>query len=518
MVFFRAFLLSLLWIFPAHAARQPNLIIIQTDEHNFRTLGCYRNLLSVEQGHMWGKNLVVETPHIDALARRGVLCTSFYATTPVCGPSRAALITGRYPQNTGVVQNNNPLSDHMITFARILKEQGYATGYIGKWHLEGDGKPQWAPPRKFGFEDNRYMFNRGHWKQFEDTPNGPRVKARDAGGNPSYSVKGADEQSFATDYLMERAGEFIARHREKPLCLMVSLPDPHGPDTVRAPYDTMYTHMKFEKPRTFAVGEKEGDVPRWAVPSGRFQNMAIYYGMVKCIDDRMGELVSQLKELDLLENTVLVFTSDHGDLRGEHHRQNKGVPFEASARIPFIISYPAKLTEPKVVDEALTCVDFLPTVLPIMGVRTAGKEQGRDASSLFLPGAAEPGWEDVAFMRGTGSQSAWVSAVSDRYKLVLSPFDTPWLFDLQEDPDELKNFFLEADRREVVRTLSKALLDYGKRYGDPVLSGPAVRADLEWGAGGEGAYVAPNREKRPSPSPLKRKLNNAKKRKNKSAG
>ena len=136
--------------------------MIQTDEHHFKTLGCYGNR-------------IVQTPNIDWIARSGAIATSFYATSPVCSPSRAALVSGRYPQNTPVVTNNVPLDDSIITFAEILRRKGYSTGYAGKWHLDGSEKPQWGPKRKFGFEDNRFMFNRGHWKKFEDTASGPRV-------------------------------------------------------------------------------------------------------------------------------------------------------------------------------------------------------------------------------------------------------------------------------------------------------------------------------------------------------
>ena len=154
-----------LYAIPAWAREKakPNLLIIQTDEHNFRTLGCYRKTLPNKQAFIWGKDAVVTTPHIDWLAENGALCTKFYATTPVCSPSRAAFVSGRYPQNTPVTTNNIALDDDIITFAEVLKRQGYATGYAGKWHIDGDGKPQWAPKRQFGFADNRYMFNRGHW-------------------------------------------------------------------------------------------------------------------------------------------------------------------------------------------------------------------------------------------------------------------------------------------------------------------------------------------------------------------
>ncbi len=239
--------------------------------------------------------------------------------------------------------------------------------------------------------------------------------------------------------------------------------------------------------------------------------MAKYYGMVKCIDDRMGELLAQLRELEIFDNTVVVLTSDHGDLRGEHNRQNKGVPYEASAKIPFLLQYPAKIKNPKVVNEALTCIDFLPTVLKIMEVKTAGEEEGRDASALFLSDKTPTGWKDVGFMRGTGEKT-WLAAVTDRYKLVVSPFADPWLFDLEEDADEMKNFFGSAPHRETIRDLSRELLAYGQKFGDPVMTSNAVQTDLKWGAEGEGAYSPPERKARPKPNPLRRKLEEGKKR------
>jgi len=467
--------------------KSPNLLVIHTDEHNFRTLGCYRATLPPAQAFMWGKNAVVATPHIDYLAKQGALCTSFYATTPVCSPSRAAFVSGRYPQNTPVVTNNIPLSDSVVTFAEILRRKGYATGYAGKWHLDGTGKPQWAPKRQFGFEDNRYMFNRGHWKQLEDAAEGPRVKAR-KGAGPNYSVAGADDKSFTTDFLADKTVAFINEHKDKPFCYMVSLPDPHGPDTVRPPYDTMFRNQKYQTPRTF--DKPAGDLPSWGKPSGGFSNMASYYGMVKCIDDNVGKILDALRKADLMENTIVVFTADHGDLRGEHHRQNKGVPYEGSAKIPFVVYYPAKIKPGTVIDEALGCVDFLPTILPLMGFQTAGKEQGRDASVLFTAGKAPDDWKDVAFIRGTGGPAAgWLAAVTDRYKLVYSPADDPWLFDLEKDPDELTNFFLDPACRETVRELSREIVAYGKKYGDERIENAKIKADLQWAVSGTGKFV-----------------------------
>ena len=457
---------------------RPNLLIIQTDEHNFRTLGCYRETLSSEQAFMWGKDSFVETPHIDWLAHNGALATKFYAATPVCSPSRASFVSGLYPQNTDVVNNNIPMSGNVVTFAEILRRAGYATGYVGKWHLDGDGKPQWEPDRSFGFEDNRYMFNRGHWKQFEDTAEGPRVKAREE-DKPSYSVKGADKKSFTTDWLTDKTIDFIREHRSSPFCCMLSIPDPHGPDTVRAPYNGMYDRMEFAKPRTYSKPQ-EG-VPMWAKGQPKCNtDQAQYFGMVKCIDDNVGKIMEVLRETGLIDNTIVVFTADHGDLRAEHHRQDKGVPMEASIKVPLVVYYPKRIKAGTIVEQALGTADFLPTILVLTGVPTTGKEEGRDASALFTGGVAPGKLKDITFVRSTsGHKSQWIGVFTSRYKLIVSLTDEPWLIDMEEDPDELRNFCAHPQHRDTVRTLAHELLDYGKRYRDPRLSLPKIATDLE---------------------------------------
>ena len=449
----------------------PNLLIVHTDEHHFNTMGCYGGR-------------IVETPNVDWLASNGAFCTSFYATTPVCSPSRAAFVSGRYPHHTPVVTNNIPLDDGIVTFADILARQGYATGYAGKWHLDGAGKPQWEPQRKFGFADNRFMFNRGHWKKMEDTPAGPRVAARDNKGQPGYAVADADKHSFTTDWLANKAVDFIKLNKDKQFCYMVSLPDPHGPNTVRAPYDTMYDDVDVPIPATFHKTAEQ--TPKWGAKDKKLTEanlrkiMPQYYGMVKCIDDNLGRLLDTLRQDGLIDNTIVVFTADHGDLCGQHGRLNKGVPYEGSAKIPLVVYYPKKIKPGTVIDQALSCVDFLPTVLALMDVETAGREQGRDASGLFV-GEDTADWHDVAFIRGTSrdvNKSGWVAVVTDDYKLVYSPHDRPWLFDLKKDPDELTNLFSRTEYQDVVKRLTGELIDYCKQYGDPAGEDPKMKPEM----------------------------------------
>ncbi|MEM7373188.1 MAG: sulfatase [Bacteroidota bacterium] len=458
----------------------PNLIIIQTDEHNFRTLGCYRDYLRHDQAHMWGEGNLVETPNIDFLAKNGVLFTKFYAAAPVCSPSRGSFISGVYPQNNGVPKNDVPLNDDVITYAMILQQKGYKTGFMGKWHLDGTGKPQWEPKRKFGFEDNKYMFNRGHWKKIEDGPNGPRIAARNKEGKPSYFLKNADEKSYTTDFLIDRGIDFIAKNKHHPFSLYISLPDPHGPDRIRPPYDNMYQHMKFKAPVTY--NKPEEGVPSWAKQARKAGlDQSQYFGMVKCIDDNIGKLISFLRKHELLEHTIIVFTSDHGDLRGEHHKHNKGNPLEASAKIPFIVYYPKKIPPASVVKNAFNTVDFSPTLLRFMGFDVPESMKGRDFSEILTDPSKQEAWEDIAFMRngGTAENGQWVAAVTSRYKLVISKQDDPWLIDMNTDPHELTNFFRNAAYKKIAMDLAMQLKHYADTHADPFLAGTKMATDLD---------------------------------------
>ena len=462
-------LLSLLFTAIGQASVQAepyNVLVIQTDEHHFKTLGCYGGR-------------IVETPNIDWIAKNGAIATSFYATTPVCSPSRGALISGRYPQNTPVTNNNISLGDHVVTFAEVLRWKGYKTGYAGKWHLDGLGKPQWAPIRKFGFDDNRYMFNRGHWKKFEITNDGPRVAAIKR-GKPFYGVENADKESFSTDWLANRTIDFINTNKAKPFCYMVSFPDPHGPNTVRKPYDTMYKDVNVPIP--VSVNKPRSQTPRWAAGDPKITAdtvrllMPKYYGMIKCLDDNIGRILDALRKNGQIDNTIIVFTSDHGDLCGEHGRLNKGVPYEGSARIPFLFYCPGKIPAGTIVKQALSCVDFVPTLFALTGDQLPKGVDGRDASILFR--GSKNQWEDIAFIRSTSTGKPWLAAITDRYKIIYSALGDPWLFDLKTDPDELHNAFTKPNAQRIVKRLTAKLAAYTNHHNDPYGNNARIKADM----------------------------------------
>jgi arylsulfatase A-like enzyme len=453
----------------AHAADQPNVLIVITDEHNFRTLGCYREQMSPDQAEMWGPGTVVETPHIDRLANEGLICTRAYATAPVCTPCRAAMITGLYPHNTGAPQNNLYLKDDVPTLAKLLNQQGYRSSFVGKWHLGGPGKPEWAPKVDGGFQHTAAMFNRGHWKKFEMTATGPAVGARDNKDKPTYDVDDADAKSFSTDFLTDRLLEFVNRKADQPFFAVISYPDPHGPNTVRSPYDHMFDDLRFLPPRTY--GRDDVPVPGW-LPGGaknharfRGEQMSKYFGMVKCIDDNVGRILAALEANKQLDSTIVLLTSDHGDLCYEHDRLNKGNPYEGSARVPMLIRYPTKLGKGSVYRQPVGSVDITPTVLGLAEVKAQAEFEGRDLSERLQSPAA--GAAEITFLRNAGTSAGWLAAVDDRYKLIVSVGDKPWLLDAESDPDELLNFFGRPGTADVTERLAKALLAYTKETNDP---------------------------------------------------
>lgn len=462
----------------------PNVLLIITDEHNFRTLGCYRQQMSKDQAEMWGPSVVVPTPNLDRIADEGVICTRAYATSPVCSPCRAAMITGRYPHNTGVPANGLVLDRSIPTLADRLNDAGYRTGFFGKWHLGGNGKPEWEPKVDGGFQFKKYMFNRGHWKKFALVEGKPAVGSQ-KNGKPTYDVDDADEGTFATDWLTDRAVDYVTDGEQStPFLAVISYPDPHGPNTVRAPYDHRFDSLKFTPPRTFNTGIA---APKWLGgkskhDSFRGSDMSKYFGMVQCIDDNIGKLLDRLDETGRLDNTLVIMTSDHGDLCYEHDRLNKGNPYEGSARVPMLMRFPQRITPGTFYRQPVGTVDLTPTVMGLLGRQPDSVDQGRDLSGLICRSVDvvfEPTKPLVTFLRSAGTKTGWVAAVDDRYKLVLSVNDIPWLFDAEQDPDELLNFYRRPGTDGIAERLGESLRDYMNTTNDPAIKDPKIAASLD---------------------------------------
>jgi len=277
-------------------SEKPNLIIIQTDEHNFRTISAYQKLLSEEQAFVWGKGNNSKTPNIDRLADEGAIATSYYCASPVCTPSRASFVTGLYPQATGAPKNGLHLSKDVPTFATILRDKGYATSYVGKWHLAGEDKYKFNIKYKAGFEDNRFMMTGGHAPYFH-------IKdGKYKGVNENVAKKFPKNKIVhLTDFFTNKTLEILERDKDKPFAVMVSIPDPHTPDYAKPPYNTMYENLDVKAPKTMDSNYVLNR-PIWAYKqqnneakgkkSFKKEKDALkqYFGMVSHVDDSVGKI------------------------------------------------------------------------------------------------------------------------------------------------------------------------------------------------------------------------------------
>ncbi|MFI3319068.1 MAG: sulfatase [Rikenellaceae bacterium] len=448
------------------AAAKPNLVVIHTDEQSFRTLSCYQQQLPEEEAFVWGKGVNSTTPNIDKLAKEGAICNRYYCASPVSTPSRASMFTGLYPQVTGAPKNGDRIRRDIPTLGSILTNAGYSTSYVGKWHLEGDDGTQyyWVKEYNGGFTDNKYMMYGGHAPYFLLDKNGEPIEGK---GVNEKAIVGKPEGSYIhlTDFFTDKTIEVIKRDQKKPFCVVVSIPDPHTPDYARPPYNTMYDKLNPQEPKTMKA-EYADNRPAWGRGGEKDNNEAKnfdaaalkqYFGMVKHIDDCVGRIMETLDKCGLTENTIIVFTSDHGDMFFEHKRRNKGVPYEASARIPFVIRYPKAIPAGKVINSAYVNTEFTPTMLGLMGVKTDAKFHGVDNSAEFVSKAKTVKGEHIVHFAKTGGW--WVCATDGRYKLVLDKKETPWLLDLEKDPMETQNFYNKPGYEKVSADLQQVLLE-----------------------------------------------------------
>lgn len=445
---------------------RPNILIIYCDQLAAWTLGCY------------GGNEVT-TPNIDRLASEGVLLTNFYANTPVSTPSRGCFMTGLYPTEHGAYKNDRQIRQDIPTFASELRDAGYCTGYAGKWHLDGNPKrPGWDLRGKdMGWTDRKAMYSFGHYKTIEDKGE----------GYPAFSSEVSPvPETYPTDWFTDRAIEFIDRHRTDKFCFMLSIPDPHGPYLARHPYDKMFPEKDIRFPSTLTeepkcdnylyhesrikVDKKTGKTEYQLILENLAKDKSEYFGMIKCIDDNVGRVIDFLKKEGLYDNTIIVFSADHGDMMGEHARMAKAVPFESAARVPFIVRYPARL-KAAVYDNVASAIDFYPTLLSLAGIERQGNISGHDMS-VFMQNesSSEKAWHDVAFLRCYASSYPWICAVTDRYKLIYGAKEKPGealLLDRKADPEESVNFFHDPKYKKVVKRLSRDLKKYCLEHKDP---------------------------------------------------
>lgn len=501
------------------AGNRPNLLILMSDQLKASAIRLYGNP-------------DVDTPSLERLASRGILYRQHYVTAPMCVPSRAAFWTGMYPHCTGVRHNQVLMPAGGNHFARLLDEAGYTLALIGKDHcFQGPDRARFA-----------YRYDAGHQgvQDSDAHEDAPRVATflRSA----AFSERAVycatipyAPDACSTNLIARRALEFLERQNNEssPFCAWVSFPDPHHPLAAPEPYASMYPWDRIAMPPT-REGELDNKMERQRVfyhltgldttsEDDLRRAVSMYYGMIRFLDDGIGAVLDGLERLGLSENTIVIFTSDHGDYAGEHRMMLKsGTFYDCMTRVPLIISWPNELPRGELRDELVSQIDIMPTVMSMLGVPVpepvygrllpgaGGESQPRSAvfaehgaggPAIRMPDLAKyPDYTEPQpsvsgrLMHARNAEGRPKMVRTRRWKYVYDPMDpVDESYDMQEDPWELSNVATNPENARVRQDLRDELMRWSIMTEDhvatPLYSDPDTLSDTA--DGGPDYYYHP---------------------------
>jgi len=403
------------------------------------------NIVFVLAGGWRGLSLDdLRVPNLEALAKQSMQFERLYTCYPLAAPSRAALITGRFPHACGVPSDGVRLPLDQPSIAEQLKRAGYRTGYIGEWRLDGADDPGFVPPgpRRHGF-DYWAAFNRGY-RYFDS------IYFRDVG-------EPIRREGFEPDYQTDLAIDFIKQGGSKPFYLFLAWGPPHPPLT---PLPDRVAAMYY--PRKMRL---RANVPTLQQASTQ-DSYARYYSLCSALDDNLGRLVGALDQQRLAGDTIVVFTSDSGNMLGSQGLEDDDQPFEEAVRVPLIVRYPGVLAAGGKNDTLVSNVDLMPTLLGLCGVAIPESAQGLDLSAWLARQQGSHG-ESIYSSGKLGDSNEWRMVVRGLDKLVVDrDLNVTHLYNLGQDPFETENLVRDVSQ-DLKRNELKALLkDWMRRTGD----------------------------------------------------
>lgn len=453
-------LLTVLLVAGTGRAAEPkrfNILSIVTDDQARWSLGCYGNREA-------------RTPNMDRLAREGALFTRAFVSTPVCSPSRASFMTGKYGTQVGITDWIDPkeaekgvgLPEHAITWPSVLQRAGYATGLIGKWHL--GMLPQFHPTKK-GF-DHFFGFTGGG-----NTPMNPTLEK----DGKSQKFKGS-----LPDILVDDAIAFVRSKRAQPFALCLHFRAPHAP----------YAPVPKEDSDPFQ--KLDPTIPSFPdLNVSKVKKLTLeYYGSIHSVDRNLGRLFAELDKLGLLDSTIILFTSDHGYNIGHHGIWHKGNGnwilngnmarrpnmYETSLAVPLLIRWPGVVKEGTRIDQMVSNIDTFASVLGMLKVAPPDgyRQEGKDFAPLLR--GEKTAWRDAVFFQydlHNGPLSQMRSIRTSDWHLVRQHLDNKMpneLFDTKNDPNEEHNVFADPSHREIRDRLQEQLTEWMRSIQDPVVS------------------------------------------------
>lgn len=479
-------------IIPRRKADKPNILWITTEGVPVSVLSCYGSK-------------IMQTPNIDRIASGGMLFRNSFCNNALCAPSRATLLTGKYNHlcgmetNPGQSDRDNPLSffnTSQQTFPKILKQHGYKTGLVGKWHL-ASGPGKLANPGEAGFDYFAIKLGAG----------GPYYKAAGYLQNPSLGsleVKEKNYPGYITDNFTDLAIAGMKEMKE-PFCMAVQYFNDHRPFEPPHKYEHIYDDVHFPEPGTFwddyqsrssaarQAHMRISDMQDFNPPKGYTKRqlqqwnyqvfMRRFLSTLKAQDDNIGRLLDYLDQSGLADNTVVVFTGDHGFFMGDHGWFDKRFMYEQALRVPWMIRYPGVVKPGTTTDAWVLSIDNAPTALDLAGLPVPGDMQGRSVLPV-IQGNTPADWrKSMYYHYYEFGVPHWVvpnyGIRTERYKLISYYTINEWeLFDLQRDPDEMESLFVmqgmqpvpgyESVVEDLVKQLAGLRMKYKDETGKPV--------------------------------------------------
>ena len=435
--------------------KKPNLVYVFADQLRYQSCG-------------YAGDEYARTPNMDRLASESCNVHQAVASTPVCAPYRASLMTGKYQSSTGMVINEIRLSPEHKCFGHVLTEGGYNTGYIGKWHLWANQlghhelvRNGFTPPGPYrlGFDGEWAAYNFNHY--YFHSP---------------YFLNNAEphlRQGYEPDGQTDMAIDFVKRaaKKDEPFALFLSWGPPHYPwglDNVDARWSEQFRDVNIPLSPNYST-KSDPYADAWQKLPADYDAkvrdwMRTYYAQTAGLDANLGRLMHALEAAGVADDTILVFTSDHGEMFGSHGRQAKLIFYEEAARVPMLVRWPKKIAKKTVTDVPLCTPDIMPTLLSMMGLPIPATVEGQDLSAAVL--GRKSGVKDVAHMQGMGATAAWADGTEWRalrdneYTYAIYRKDhSELLFNNRRDPYQLVNLTEDRSFRSTLqhyRSVSEA--------------------------------------------------------------
>ena len=466
-------------------AQKPNILFLMSDEHSPHAIGC--------EG-----NSIVQTPFLDRLAQSGSYFENAYCQVPLCTPSRMCMLTGKHAHRCSAWTNGSVLFPEHLTMPAHFAQHGYATALIGKMHF--GGKEQ-----HHGFQSRPYGDLRGYAGHQTDplkTPPGFRERTRQAGITeiPTSLLQERVINTETLEYLRGQPPEqpwFLLASYSRPhfpLTAPKRLFDRYWPDNVDMPY---IPPGHLEQTHRFAKGLRENFNTKAIPPEETKRARAAYYACCEFLDECIDDLLTLLEQDGLLDNTIIVYTTDHGEMAGEHGQWWKSSYYEAAARVPLIVldrrleqSHGARVTSPVELN------DLFPTLCARAGIPIPEGLDGADLTHL-MSGNAE-GWRSTAITEYWAEQTTGPMRMlrTSRYKYVAFPEDESILFDLESDPEEFENLAGQAEYRQLEAALHEQLMSgfTWESVSQQIATDKVRSRDFKepWGGGTPNQYTLPD--------------------------